>query len=307
MMRYAVGEDAALSDGPSSWEHDGAAGESSDSTVRAQTAGSHFQELLRALATEYERALQASQGCENDFHQVVPDCSRTWRDLIDTDASCSSLARKRLELPPPISVVTSLNSPAFSQRSPQKRPGSLRSRRTPRAVSESETSLLHPTPGCMPESPAEKLSTVHESQNSAGNSSRTPNSRAPGTPKSHLFLDVEEMKEKVRKTLMRKSYNVADFYHESGFFQALAVHPVFEHFTLAVVLLNALWIWVDTDYNDAEVLTNAMPVFQVAEHAFCTFFVTEWFVRFMAFKRKMNGLRDRWFMFDSLLTFVMVF
>merc|ERR1719310_2439282 len=32
----------------------------------------------------------------------------------------------------------------------------------------------------------------------------------------------------------------------------------------------------------------------------------EWFVRFMAFKYKLHGLQDAWFIFDSLLVFMMV-
>merc|ERR1719217_789443 len=32
----------------------------------------------------------------------------------------------------------------------------------------------------------------------------------------------------------------------------------------------------------------------------------EWFIRFMAFEKKINGLFDAWFVFDSLLVFMMV-
>merc|ERR1719265_2021099 len=46
--------------------------------------------------------------------------------------------------------------------------------------------------------------------------------------------------------------------------------------------------------------------FQFMEHAFCTYFTFEWVMRFMSFKIKRNGLKDGWFVFDSLLVFMMV-
>jgi hypothetical protein len=73
-----------------------------------------------------------------------------------------------------------------------------------------------------------------------------------------------------------------------------------------VIALNAVWIAVDTDFNDSEMLIDAHPVFIVAENAFCLYFSMEWAFRFFAFKLKRSGLKDGWFMFDSLLVFTMV-
>lgn len=33
---------------------------------------------------------------------------------------------------------------------------------------------------------------------------------------------------------------------------------------------------------------------------FCTYYTMEWYIRFMAFERKCNTMRDGWFVFDSL-------
>jgi len=99
---------------------------------------------------------------------------------------------------------------------------------------------------------------------------------------------------------------VFDYYHEKGFWQALAKHPVFENTTLGVIAFNAVWIAVDTDHNKADSLLSAHIVFIIAENAFCTYFTGEWIIRFMAFKYKRNGLHDAWFVFDSILVFMMV-
>eukprot|EP00928_Gymnodinium_smaydae_P087036 TRINITY_DN71395_c0_g1_i1.p1 TRINITY_DN71395_c0_g1~~TRINITY_DN71395_c0_g1_i1.p1 ORF type:complete len:618 (+),score=93.08 TRINITY_DN71395_c0_g1_i1:100-1953(+) len=122
-----------------------------------------------------------------------------------------------------------------------------------------------------------------------------------------MFINPDDMKQKVRRTLTKPEYNVADFYWPTGVWRSIATNPLFEHTTLCVISVNAIWISIDTDNNAAEVLLDAEPVFFYAENFFCVYFFFEWFVRFMAFKRKRNGLRDAWFVFDSALVFMMVF
>eukprot|EP00747_Dinoflagellata_sp_TGD_P167047 gnl/TRDRNA2_/TRDRNA2_190804_c0_seq1.p1 gnl/TRDRNA2_/TRDRNA2_190804_c0~~gnl/TRDRNA2_/TRDRNA2_190804_c0_seq1.p1 ORF type:complete len:635 (-),score=130.03 gnl/TRDRNA2_/TRDRNA2_190804_c0_seq1:43-1947(-) len=123
----------------------------------------------------------------------------------------------------------------------------------------------------------------------------------------HVFADSEAMKAKVRKAICAPKYNVFDYYHEDGIWQFIAKRKWFEYITLSVISLNALWIAIDTDHNKSDSLASSHPIFQVAEHCFCVFFVSEWFVRFMAFKLKRYGLRDSWFVFDSTLMLLMVF
>jgi hypothetical protein len=48
-------------------------------------------------------------------------------------------------------------------------------------------------------------------------------------------------------------------------------------------------------------------IFIVGENFFAVYFSFEWLTRFMAFKRKCDGRKDGWFVFDSILVFMMVF
>mmetsp|Transcript_14044 Transcript_14044/g.31804 ORF Transcript_14044/g.31804 Transcript_14044/m.31804 type:complete len:808 (-) Transcript_14044:48-2471(-) len=121
-----------------------------------------------------------------------------------------------------------------------------------------------------------------------------------------VFVDAESMKAKVRQNLRKRQHNVKDYYKDKGVWQAIAKNPRFEVLTLAVIALNSIWIAVDTDLNDADILLNAHPVFQAAEHFFCAFFFFEWSTRYLAFRRKRDCLKDAWFLFDSGLVFMMV-
>eukprot|EP00440_Ansanella_granifera_P014328 gb/GFBE01015574.1/.p1 GENE.gb/GFBE01015574.1/~~gb/GFBE01015574.1/.p1 ORF type:complete len:594 (+),score=93.24 gb/GFBE01015574.1/:1-1782(+) len=121
-----------------------------------------------------------------------------------------------------------------------------------------------------------------------------------------VIPDAELMKKKVREALEKPTYSVFDYYHTSGFFQKVARSSAFENITLLVISANAVWIAVDTDWNTKESLLEADLPFQIMENAFCAFFSVEWFIRFMAFKNKLNGCRDYWFVFDTTLVSLMV-
>eukprot|EP00928_Gymnodinium_smaydae_P038324 TRINITY_DN2645_c0_g2_i1.p1 TRINITY_DN2645_c0_g2~~TRINITY_DN2645_c0_g2_i1.p1 ORF type:complete len:582 (+),score=100.45 TRINITY_DN2645_c0_g2_i1:355-2100(+) len=121
------------------------------------------------------------------------------------------------------------------------------------------------------------------------------------------FPDHDEVKATVKKSIAkREPYNVMNFYCKRGLYQFIARHRMFENFTLFVISLNAFWMWIDTDFNTQKELFRFHPVFQVMEHFFCIYFSTEWYIRFRAFHRKCHGLRDYWFVFDSLLVLMMV-
>eukprot|EP00929_Paragymnodinium_shiwhaense_P073093 TRINITY_DN37152_c1_g1_i1.p1 TRINITY_DN37152_c1_g1~~TRINITY_DN37152_c1_g1_i1.p1 ORF type:complete len:819 (+),score=218.32 TRINITY_DN37152_c1_g1_i1:111-2567(+) len=121
------------------------------------------------------------------------------------------------------------------------------------------------------------------------------------------FIDADAMKERVRETIKHKPYNVADKYHNDGWFQRIAKSTLFETMTLAVISFNAIWIAVDLDLNDATILTKAHPMFQIAEHSFCFYFFCEIIIRFGAFRDKSDCLKDAWFVFDSTLVLLMIF
>jgi len=122
-----------------------------------------------------------------------------------------------------------------------------------------------------------------------------------------IFANSEDMKEKLRKEMLAPRYDVCDLYKTTGFSQRIARSQIFEYVTLAVITVNALWMWIDTDYNHESVLTNAHPVFQVGEHLFCIYFTTEWVLRFLSFRNKRQSLKDGWFCLDSMLVAMMVF
>merc|ERR1712178_1938 len=105
---------------------------------------------------------------------------------------------------------------------------------------------------------------------------------------------------------MKQQYNVFDEYYQSGLCQRIAKSQVFENIAFLVVSLNALWISIDADHNSADLLIDADPVFQVAENLFCTYFVWELSVRFLAFRSKRNAFKDLWFAFDLVLVTLMI-
>jgi len=120
------------------------------------------------------------------------------------------------------------------------------------------------------------------------------------------YADQEKKKAKMREALIKPSYNVANFYYTKGMAQKIARSQWFENVTFFVILANAIWIAVDTDHNNAVVLLDADPVFQISENVFCTFFSIELLIRFLAFKNKRNCMKDWWFVFDSILLVGMI-
>jgi len=123
------------------------------------------------------------------------------------------------------------------------------------------------------------------------------------------FTDVEEIKKRVREKARQKPapYNVHDYYKKTGFFSWLAKHSRFENVTLGVIVVNAVWIAIDTDENDAETLLDATWPFVLADVLFFGYFVLELFVRFMAFENKFRCLKDGWFCFDTTLVALYLF
>jgi hypothetical protein len=97
-----------------------------------------------------------------------------------------------------------------------------------------------------------------------------------------------------------------DIYDDRGFFGKIVKSPWFEGVTILVICVNAVWIGVALDYNNAATLRNAEWHFVVIEQAFCVFFAVELAIRFAAVTRKRDFLRDGWCVFDSFLVFFMV-
>ena len=50
--------------------------------------------------------------------------------------------------------------------------------------------------------------------------------------------------------------------------------------SLAIIGLQIIWVAVDTDFNNEDLLVKSDAIFQLAEHFFCTYFAVEVLVRF---------------------------
>ncbi|CAJ1340450.1 unnamed protein product [Effrenium voratum] len=94
--------------------------------------------------------------------------------------------------------------------------------------------------------------------------------------------------------------------HGTGCCAAMATSPVFFSCSSLMVILYTVWLGVDADFNDAPTLTSAEPIFQIVENVFCVFFTLELLIRFCAFSRRKNCMKDAWFIFDSSLAALMI-
>eukprot|EP00930_Biecheleria_cincta_P043014 TRINITY_DN29588_c0_g2_i1.p1 TRINITY_DN29588_c0_g2~~TRINITY_DN29588_c0_g2_i1.p1 ORF type:complete len:828 (-),score=177.37 TRINITY_DN29588_c0_g2_i1:19-2283(-) len=128
----------------------------------------------------------------------------------------------------------------------------------------------------------------------------------PAVPKPAKLKEAEEIKAKARRALIKPQYNVFDQYHTTGNIQWIARSRWFENFTVCIVAINAVWMAIETDTNDALVLNEADLPFQIVENLFCSYFFMEITIRFAAFYYKSRAFMDFWFLFDSLIVLGMV-
>eukprot|EP00930_Biecheleria_cincta_P033584 TRINITY_DN2326_c0_g1_i2.p1 TRINITY_DN2326_c0_g1~~TRINITY_DN2326_c0_g1_i2.p1 ORF type:complete len:685 (-),score=123.39 TRINITY_DN2326_c0_g1_i2:352-2382(-) len=129
------------------------------------------------------------------------------------------------------------------------------------------------------------------------------------TPKTRQgVFDIGDMKEKMKKEMLKNTgdMDVTRFYKTSGCIQFVARHRLFENTTMSIIVMYAIWMSIDTDHNTGSTLSDTPPVFIVADQFFCMYFTVELIVRFLAFERKVNCMRDAWFVFDFILVSMMV-
>jgi hypothetical protein len=149
------------------------------------------------------------------------------------------------------------------------------------------------------------------SSGSSGKRMRSTSVSAASTPNkeghmmSRMFPRMGDMSQAVSQAVNQKA-NRADLFANHGIWQRIARHPVFEAGTLAVIVMNTIWIAIDTDYNHADVLCKAPLIFQIADNLFCSFFTFELTFRFMALKDKKLAYHDGWFVFDAALVVLMI-
>lgn len=75
---------------------------------------------------------------------------------------------------------------------------------------------------------------------------------------------------------------------------------------MVVIVTYAIYMSIDLDLNEGDIITNTPWIFIVCEQLFCLYFFLELCIRFCAFERKCNSLKDSWFVFDLVLVVLMV-
>mmetsp|Transcript_551 Transcript_551/g.1772 ORF Transcript_551/g.1772 Transcript_551/m.1772 type:complete len:589 (+) Transcript_551:109-1875(+) len=122
-----------------------------------------------------------------------------------------------------------------------------------------------------------------------------------------VFPSRGALKRRVQEALKQKpSQDVEELYSTEGICQRIARHAYFQTTILIVIMLNTVWMAIDTDYNKADVMCDAPAFLQFGNNFFCTCFLGEITVRFFAFRRTIDALTNTWFVFDAVLVFLMV-
>jgi hypothetical protein len=123
-----------------------------------------------------------------------------------------------------------------------------------------------------------------------------------------LSTHATQIKEFLKKRSQREEHDVTEYYwtEEESVFSWMAQHKgMLENVTLAVVVINGIWIAIDIDLNRPPL--DKLVMWVLMDNLFCVYFTGELVVRFFAFKRKCNIFRSGWFMFDLVLVGMMVF
>mmetsp|Transcript_33679 Transcript_33679/g.77751 ORF Transcript_33679/g.77751 Transcript_33679/m.77751 type:complete len:502 (+) Transcript_33679:121-1626(+) len=95
-----------------------------------------------------------------------------------------------------------------------------------------------------------------------------------------------------------------------GFFARIAHDKTLENVTLFVIVLNAVWMFIDVEWNHDSLRQNGVlplePWSTVVENYFCGYFTVEIVIRFFGFRTCLSCCKDAWFMFDLALVILMV-
>lgn len=120
-------------------------------------------------------------------------------------------------------------------------------------------------------------------------------------------FNAELAKEAIRKRAAEEFEMPSEIMRSDGFLPRIARHPLFGSTTMGVIFLNAIWISIDIEFNDAAIISEADWGFILVENLFCTYFTGELLIRFATYKRSCNAFKDAWFLFDLLLVALMIF
>lgn len=97
-----------------------------------------------------------------------------------------------------------------------------------------------------------------------------------------------------------------NYHHTSGICVTIVESWQFYSISMLMISINAVYIGIDADWNDAETLYTATWGFQLCEQTFCTFFFTELMIRLGAFKNKLDFVKDKWVCLDIVTVTLVV-
>lgn len=124
-----------------------------------------------------------------------------------------------------------------------------------------------------------------------------------GNPSREMFENYQREREKLILTIDRPC-NTLDLQRlepDESFCSRVVNSSWFNICSTLLVVSNVMWIGVDAEFNDAETMADADPIYQVAEHLYAFLFLIEVIFRFGAYQSLWVTWRDRWLMFDAFL------
>eukprot|EP00929_Paragymnodinium_shiwhaense_P008086 TRINITY_DN112004_c0_g1_i1.p1 TRINITY_DN112004_c0_g1~~TRINITY_DN112004_c0_g1_i1.p1 ORF type:complete len:801 (-),score=165.70 TRINITY_DN112004_c0_g1_i1:184-2586(-) len=198
----------------------------------------------------------------------------------------------------PVSKMLRQRSPGGSEGSRMKPPLAAQKRTKLSQIHIKPTAIASQPPGLLPEDKGQKATQDSDLHSNISAILNTP--RKNQEKRRQIFADADTLKIKLREKMQEEKDRESP-YHAKGCAARIVRSALFEHLTLLLVALNGIWLAVMTDYNNHDLLIDSHVAFQLGEHVFCIVFSMEWFVRFCAYKNKMSGLRDAWFVFDGML------
>lgn len=123
-----------------------------------------------------------------------------------------------------------------------------------------------------------------------------------GRPRKVMFSQYQEHRHNLYKNLDKGIVlSTDDPLEDKTWWAKLVLSHEFFIVSMSMVVLNMVWIVVDAEFNEAATIWEADLPYRVMEYVFCTFFTLELGIRFRAFERKRECLRDWWFVFDTIL------
>lgn len=122
----------------------------------------------------------------------------------------------------------------------------------------------------------------------------------------NLFDSAAASKRNIQNAITEPEFDAEQSFKDTGVWQAIARNSAFKSSGIAMIMINIIWLGIDTDYNKASILCNAPLIFQVVDNVFCSYFFFEMTVRLLACKRFALALKDTWLVFDMVLVLTMV-